>query len=57
MSGTLTVPAQEGNNPNNANKEVVFKNCALFTDCISEIKNTQIYSAKYINVIMLMYNV
>ena len=24
------------------NKGVIFKNCALFTDCISEIKNTQI---------------
>ena len=45
VSGTIIVPVQEGNNPNNANKEVVFKNCALFTDCISDIKNTQIYNA------------
>ena len=27
-------------NPNNKNKEVLFKNCAPFTDCISEINNT-----------------
>ena len=27
-------------NPNNGDKELVFKNCVLFTDCISEINNT-----------------
>ena len=27
----ITVKVREGNNPNNADKEVVFKNCALFT--------------------------
>ena len=42
--------------PNNNVKEVVFKNCASFTDCISEINNTEIDNAKYIDVIMLMYN-
>ena len=30
--------------PNNSDKEVVFKNCAPFTDCISEINNTEIDS-------------
>ena len=45
---------QAGDNPNNANKKVVFKNCAPFTDCISEIKKTQI--DKHIDVIMPMYN-
>ena len=29
------------------NKGVIFKNCAPFTDCISEINNTQIDNAKY----------
>ena len=28
---------------NNNDKEVVFKNCAPFTDCIGEINNTQIH--------------
>ena len=28
--------------PNNRNREVVFKNCASFTNCISGINNTQI---------------
>ena len=27
---------------NNTNKKVIFKNCAPFTDCISEINNTQL---------------
>ena len=36
--------------------EVFFKNCAPFTDCISEINNTQIGNAKDIDVVMLMYN-
>ena len=36
--------------------QVVFKNCAPFTNCISEINNTQIDNAKYIDVEMLMYN-
>ena len=30
--------------PNNRNREVVFKNCASFTNCISGINNTQIDS-------------
>ena len=38
------------------NKRVIFKNCAPFTDCISEINNTQIDNAKYIDVVMPMYN-
>ena len=40
---------------NNANKKVIFKNCALFTDCKSEINNVEIDNAKGINIIMLMY--
>ena len=38
------------------NKGVIFKNCALFTDCISEINNTLIDNAKYIDVVMPIYN-
>ena len=33
-------------NQNNNNREVVFKNCAPFTDCISEINNTQTDNTK-----------
>ena len=32
-------------NPNNNNKEVVFKNYVPFTDCIIEVNNTQIDNA------------
>ena len=58
VKGTITIvpvppPAA---NPNNNDKEVVFKNCPPFTDCMSEINNTQIDNAKYIDVIMLKYN-
>ena len=40
----------------NGNKEVLFKNCTPFTDCISEINNTQVDNAKDIGVVMPMYN-
>ena len=35
------------------NKCVIFKNCAPFTDCISEINNTQIDDAKYTHVVII----
>ena len=35
---------------NNTNKKVSFKNCALFTNCISKINNTQIDNAEYIDI-------
>ena len=38
------------------NKGIIFKNCAPFTDCISEINNTQTDDAKYKDVVMPMYN-
>ena len=38
------------------NKGVIFKNCAPFINCISEINNTQIDNAKDIDVVMPMYN-
>ena len=55
-SGTLTITG-EGADDNSKqlderNKGVIFKNCAPFTDWISEINNTQIDNAKYIDVMM-----
>ena len=41
---------------NNNNKKEIFKNCAPFTNCISEINNTQIDNAKDIDIVMPMYN-
>ena len=37
---TVTLVPPAAANQNNNNKEVVFKNCAPFTDCISQINNT-----------------
>ena len=35
---------------------VAFKNCSPFTNCISEINNTQVDNAKDIDIVMQMYN-
>ena len=37
-------------------KKVIFKNCAPFTNCTTEINNTQIDNAKDIDIVMPMYN-
>ena len=42
VSGTITVPnTGTAENPNNR-KNIIFKNYAPFTNCISEINDTQI---------------
>ena len=41
---------------NNANKKVIFKNFALFTDCIRKINDTQADNGKVIDKVMPMYN-
>ena len=48
----LTLAANSDNN----DKEVVFKDCALFTDFISEINNIQIGNVKDIDVVMPINN-
>ena len=40
----------------NISKEVIFKNCSPFTNCISKINNAQIDNAEYIDMVMPMYN-
>ena len=37
-------------------KEVTFKNCAPFTECISRINNTDMDNAHDIDIVMPMYN-
>ena len=56
VSRTIKVATETDAAPNNVDKIVVFKNCAPFTDCISEINNTQIDKAKDIEVVMTMCN-
>ena len=42
---------------NNTNKKVIFKNCAPFTNCISQINNTQVDNAKDLDIVMSMYKI
>ena len=35
---------------------VIFKICTPFTACMSEINNTKLDNAKYLDVVMLAYN-
>ena len=42
--------------PNNRNKEAMFKQCVSFPQCISEISQKQVDNAKYIDVVINMYN-
>ena len=41
---------------NNTNKKAIFKNCAPFIDCVSEINNTKVDKTKDIDIVMPMYN-
>ena len=58
VKGTISVhnTAAQGAAVNNNDKEVIFKNCDPFINCISEINNTQIDNAKDIHIVMPMYN-
>ena len=57
VKGTISINNTAAGAANNTNKKVTFKNCAPFTNCISEINNTQIENAKDIDIVMPMYNV
>ena len=60
VSGAITITGAGANDAarhlDERNKAVIFKNWAPFTDCLSEINNTQIDNAKYREVVMPMYN-
>ena len=58
VKGTITVPNSTVAGPavNNTDKKVIFKNCAPFTDCITEINNRQVDDAQKIDIVMPMYN-
>ena len=55
----LTVPnmAAAGAALNDIIKQVVFKNCAQFTSCTTEINNTQVDYAENTDIVMPMYDV
>ena len=53
----MTVPKTgTAANSNNRNKNLIFKNCAPFIDCVSKINNKEIDHAKDIDVVMPVYN-
>ena len=56
VSGSIEIQNTETAAAPNNRKNVIIKNCALFTDCISEINNIQIDGAKDIDGVMSMYN-
>ena len=58
VKGTITVDntAAADTDANNANEKIIFKNCAPFTNCMSETNNTQVDHAKNIDIVMPMYN-
>ena len=58
VKGNIIVPntAATGAAVNNTNREVILKNCASITDCITEIYIIQVDDAQNINVVMPMYN-
>ena len=56
VKGTITVPnTGTAAAPNSRNRKVIFKNCTPFTNCISEINNTQVDDAHDIDVVMPVY--
>ena len=58
VKGAITVTKTESKDANahNTNKKVIAKNCTAFNDYISEINNAQVDNAKYIYVVMPVFN-
>ena len=60
VSKTITITGEGADDAakqaDERDKGVIFKNCTPFTECISNINNTQIDNAKDLDVVMPMYN-
>ena len=58
VKGTIAVNNTAAADPdaNNTNKKEIFENCAAFTNCISEINNTQVDNTKDVDIVMSLYN-
>ena len=60
VKGTITIEGAGADaaarQADERDKGVIFKNCAPFTNCTSEINNTQVDNAKDIDIVMPMYN-
>ena len=57
VKGTITAQSTAAKDAdlNIANRKLIFKDCAVFTNCISKINNTQVDNTKDTNVPMPMY--
>ena len=56
VKGTVTIPNTGTLAAPNNRKNIIIKACAPFTNCISKINNKQIDDAKYIELVISMYN-
>ena len=60
VKGTITIHGRGADavarQADERDKDVSFKSCAPFINCISEINNKQIDNAKDIDIVMPMYN-
>ena len=60
VKGTITIAGAgddaAARQADERDKGVIFKNCAPFINCISEINNTQVDNTKDIDIVMPMYN-
>ena len=58
FKGTIAVnnTAAADADANNTNKKAIFENSAAFTNCISEINNTQVDNTKDMDIVMSKYN-
>ena len=60
VNGTITITEEGADDVSKRldkiNKGVIFKNCAPFIGCVSEINNTQVDNANGLDVVMSMYN-
>ena len=56
VKGTITINNTADTDANNTDKKVIFKNCSPFTNCISEINNTQVDNTKDLDIVMHMYS-
>ena len=60
VKGTITITRrgedQAATRADERDRDVIFKNCKPFTNCISEIKNIPVDNAKDLDVVMVMYN-
>ena len=54
LNGIITARTNFKRSSNNTNKEAMFKNCAPFRDCITEINNIQVDNVKDLDVVMPM---